>query len=219
MAELYHLGVDVEAVPSQVLLVGPDFPLTDLLSRWDAVSLVARREYSSHLVERSGRRILVVRVGVGAPPLAIALEELSRAGASTFILVGTATGMSAPELPLVPTGAVRGEGTSDQYAPIAYPAVPDAPLRARLGRQLGSSGVAAGLVRSVDVVEPTDQHPLVAATDMLCACLFVVAAARQVRAAAAVVDTAAPPAMTSAVAEAALQTLVTDRLDEGGRLS
>lgn len=213
MAELYHLGVDVEAVPSHVLLASPDFPLADRLTRWDATQVAQRREYSSSLVDRSGRRILVVTVGVGAPPLAIAVEELTRAGASAFVLVGTASGTAAPQVPLVPAGAVRSEGTTYQYAPTAFPAVPDFPLRAQLRRQLGGRS-DAGLVRSVDVREPTDEHPLVVATDLLCACLFVVAAARRARAAAALVDGAAPPGIATAVAEAALRTLTTDHPDE-----
>lgn len=216
MAELYHLGVDVAEVPARVLLVGPDVPLTDHLARWGAVPAADRREYTSHLLDRSGQRVLVVQVGVGAPPLAIAVEELSRAGARVVVLVGTADGLPAVDVALVPTGAVRADGTTDQYAPLAYPAVPDTPLRAGLAGRLGSRA-RPGLVRSVDVLDPTDGHPLVVATDMLCACLFVVAAARQVRAAAALVDAATDPATSSAVAEAALDTLATDRSsDERG---
>lgn len=216
MAELYHLGVDVGAVPSHVLLASQDFPLAAELSRWDAAPLAERREYSSSLVDRPGRPILVVQVGVGAPPLAIAIEELARSGASAFVLVGTASGMAAPDVPLVPTGAVREDGTTDQYAPMAFPAVPDFPLRARLQRQLGSRS-ASGLIRSLDVRGSTDEHPLVVASDLLCSCLFVVAAARRARAAAVLVDAAAPPGTTTVVADAALLTLITDHPDEQGR--
>lgn len=218
MAELYHLGVDVGAVPSHVLLASQDFPLAAELSHWDAEPLAERREYSSSLVDRPGRRILVVKVGVGAPPLAIAVEELSRAGASSFVLAGTASGLAVPDVPLVPSGAVRGDGTTDQYAPMAFPAVPDLPLSALLRRQLGIRS-AIGLVNSLDVREPPDGHPLVVATDMLCACLFVVAAARRARAAAVLIDATADAGTTSAVAEAALQTLTADRPDEQGRPS
>lgn len=213
MAELYHLGVDVEDVTSGVLLVGPGFPVNQDLARWGATPAANRREYSSHLVDRYGHRVLVVQVGVGAPQLAIAVEELSRAGARVVVLAGTADGFASPESVLVPTGAVREEGTSHQYAPVAYPAVPDTPLRAGLTRRLGSRAVS-GLVRSVDVLDPGDDHPLVRATDMLCACLFVVASARRVRAAAALVGAAAAPGTSSAVNEAALQALATDRFED-----
>ncbi|WP_448613832.1 phosphorylase family protein [Modestobacter sp. URMC 112] len=210
MAELYHLGVDVAAVPPRVLLVGPDVVLDGSLARWGAVPAAGRREYTSSLVDRSGHRVLVVQVGVGAPPLAIAVEELARAGAREAVLVGTADGLPSPGAVLVPTGAVREDGTTGQYAPRAYPAVPDTLLRAGLAGRLGNR-VVAGLVRSVDVPDPAGEHPLVLATDLLCAALFVVAAARQVRAAAALVDAGVDPGTSAAVTDAALETLTDDR--------
>lgn len=215
MAELYHLGVDVEDVPSRALLVGRLLPGDDLLARWRPRSAGARREYVSHLVDRSGNRILVVRVGVGAPPLAIALEELSRAGTRAVVMVAGADRWSCAGDVLVPTGAVRGDGTSDQYAPPAFPAVPDTRLRAALRRRLSGS-VGQGLVHSVDVLEQASTGPHIEATDMLSACLFVVAAARRVCAAAALVSPEATAATAADVVDAALQTLLTAPYLDGG---
>ena len=66
--------------------------------------------------------------GIGGPSASIAMEELKRVGADTFIRVGTSGGMAldvkSGDL-VVATGAIRMEGTSKEYAPIEYPAVPD----------------------------------------------------------------------------------------------
>ena len=57
-----------------------------------------------------------------------AMEELAALGAHTFIRVGTCGGMQldvkAGDLVVV-NAAIRMEGTSREYAPIEYPAVPD----------------------------------------------------------------------------------------------
>ena len=64
--------------------------------------------------------------GIGGPSASIAMEELSRCGADTFVRIGTCGGMQ-PEVKsgdiVIATGAIRMEGTSREYAPIEYPAV------------------------------------------------------------------------------------------------
>ena len=65
--------------------------------------------------------------GIGGPSEAIAIEELSKCGAHTFLRVGTCGGMQEDVLGgdiVVASGAIRMEGTSREYAPIEYPAVP-----------------------------------------------------------------------------------------------
>ena len=64
--------------------------------------------------------------GIGGPSAAIAMEELFKAGAHTFIRVGTCGGIDTEVQSgdlVIATGAVRAEGTSREYAPIEYPAV------------------------------------------------------------------------------------------------
>ena len=62
----------------------------------------------------------------GGPSASIAMEELYRCGADTFVRIGTCGGMQ-PEVKsgdvVVATGAIRMEGTSKEYAPIEFPAV------------------------------------------------------------------------------------------------
>jgi uridine phosphorylase len=59
------------------------------------------------------------------------MEELVRAGADTFIRIGTCGGMQLDVQSgdiVIANGAIRMEGTSKEYAPIEFPAVPDIDL-------------------------------------------------------------------------------------------
>jgi uridine phosphorylase len=75
-----------------------------------------------------GVKVSVTSTGIGGPSSAIAIEELSKSGAHTFIRVGTCGGMQQEVCGgdvVIATGAIRMEGTSREYAPIEYPAVAD----------------------------------------------------------------------------------------------
>ena len=76
-----------------------------------------------------GRIQIVIRAtGIGGPSASIAMEELYRCGADTFIRIGTCGGMQTEVKSgdvVVASGAIRMEGTSREYAPIEFPAVPD----------------------------------------------------------------------------------------------
>jgi uridine phosphorylase len=71
-------------------------------------------------IDHGGRRLVVMHPGVGAPLAAGFLEELIARGCRTFIACGGA-GVLVPDVALghviVPTAAVRDEGTSYHYLP------------------------------------------------------------------------------------------------------
>jgi len=71
-------------------------------------------------IEYCGRRLAIVHPGVGAPLAAGFLEELIAMGCRAFVAAGGA-GVLVPELALghviVPTAAIRDEGTSYHYLP------------------------------------------------------------------------------------------------------
>ena len=70
----------------------------------------------------------VTSAGIGGPSASIAMEELCRCGADTFVRIGTCGGMQTEVKSgdvVIATGAIRMEGTSKEYAPIEYPAVAD----------------------------------------------------------------------------------------------
>lgn len=70
--------------------------------------------------------VSVVSTGIGCASTAIAVEELGRLGANTFIRVGTSGGMQpfcgVGDLAIV-SAAIRDEGTTSHYVPIEFPAV------------------------------------------------------------------------------------------------
>ena len=80
-------------------------------------------------INHDGQRLVVMHPGVGAPLAAGFLEELIARGCRTFIACGGA-GVLVPDVALghviVPTSAVRDEGTSYHYAPATRTAGPSA---------------------------------------------------------------------------------------------
>ena len=86
------------------------------------------REYTAYLGNISGEKVLVISTGMGGPSTAICIEELKNIGIEYLIRVGTCGGMQKDVLPgdiIIPTGAIRQEGTSKEYVPIEFPAVAD----------------------------------------------------------------------------------------------
>ena len=78
-------------------------------------------------VDLGGRRVAVVQAGVGAPLAAGWLDELIALGCRAFVAVGGA-GVLVPDVALghviVPTAAVRDEGTSYHYLPASREVAP-----------------------------------------------------------------------------------------------
>jgi uridine phosphorylase len=124
--KFYHIMVAPGEVSRYVLLPG-DPARSDLIAKtWDEARLIARhREFTTYTGKYKGVPISVTSTGIGGPSTAIAVEELLRAGADTFIRVGT-TGAIQPEIAVgdivITVAAVRLDGTSKQYIISEYPA-------------------------------------------------------------------------------------------------
>jgi len=125
----YHIGVKTGEVGRYVLLPGDPKRCAKIAAHFDNPVLVAdNREYVTYTGTLDGVRVSVTSTGIGGPSAAIAMEELVRCGADTFIRVGTCGGMDTEVKGgdvVIATGAIRMEGTSKEYAPIEYPAVAD----------------------------------------------------------------------------------------------
>lgn len=123
----YHTGVGPEDIGKYVILPGDPKRCEKIASHFDSPRLVADvREYTTYTGTLDGVRVSVTSTGIGGPSAAIAIDELSKCGAHTFIRVGTCGGMQEDVLGgdiVIATGAVRMEGTSREFAPIEYPAV------------------------------------------------------------------------------------------------
>ena len=90
--------------------------------------LVTNREYNIFCGKLCGELVTVCSTGIGGPSTAIAVEELFACGAHTFIRIGTCGGIDTRVRAgdaVIASGAVRQDGTSREYAPIEFPAVPD----------------------------------------------------------------------------------------------
>ncbi len=123
----YHLDIEPGDIAPVVLLPGDPGRVAVIASRWDEAHHVAtRREYVTWTGVYRGAPVSCTSTGIGAPSTSIAMEELARCGATTFIRVGTA-GTFLDHVRIgdmaIMDGAVRLEGASRLYAPIEYPAV------------------------------------------------------------------------------------------------
>ena len=98
-----------------------------------------------YTLELDGRSLALLHPGVGAPLAGAFLEELIALGGRHFIACGGA-GVLNRELVvghvIVPTAAVRDEGTSYHYLPPAREVVPSATAVAAIEATLTSRGVA-----------------------------------------------------------------------------
>lgn len=152
----YHIQVADGEVGRYVILPGDPKRCEKIEQYFDNPVLVAdNREYVTYTGTLDGVKVSVTSTGIGGPSAAIAMEELCRCGADTFIRIGTCGGMQ-PEVKsgdvVIATGAIRMEGTSREYAPIEFPAVPDLAVTNALAAAAGTKGFPfhTGVVQSKD---------------------------------------------------------------------
>jgi uridine phosphorylase len=202
----HHIALRRGDVGRYVLLPGDPGRCERIASRFDEPRLVAKnREYETWTGSLGGAAVSVTSTGIGCPSSAIAVEELVRCGADTFIRVGTGGGMQpgmrTGELAIV-TAAIRDEGTSSHYLPMEFPAVADLDVVLALREAARRTGALAreGVSQSKDSfygeVEPERMPlaPLLAerwsafiaggavTSEMEASTIFIVAAIQRVRA-------------------------------------
>ena len=125
----YHIALKNGDVGKYVILPGDPKRCEKIAKYFTDAKLVAdNREYVTYTGFLDGEKVSVTSTGIGGPSASIAMEELVKCGADTFIRVGTCGGMDidvkSGDL-VIATGAVRMEGTTKEYAPIEWPAVAD----------------------------------------------------------------------------------------------
>jgi uridine phosphorylase len=135
----------------------------------------------------------LARLPIGAPAAAIAVEELSARGAELFIGVGTVGAiderLAVGDL-VVCSAALRDEGTSYHYAPPEPFAAPDPGLTARLRAALPDAVYGPSWTTDAPYRETAEEVAKyradgIVTVEMEASCLFTVASAVGVRAAAA----------------------------------
>ncbi len=167
MAEVFHLGLDRSLVDGATLAILPGDParvprIAELLE--EPRFLASAREFTSYRgLVPGGLPVVVCSTGIGGPSTSIAVEELAQLGVRTFLRVGT-TGSIQPTVPVgtivVTTGAVRLDGASGHFAPLAYPAVADFGCTTALVAAARALGVepAVGITASADTFYPGQER-------------------------------------------------------------
>ena len=125
----YHIQLKSGDVGRYVFLPGDPGRCEKIAALFDNPKFIAQnREYTTYTGTLLGEKVSVVSTGIGCPSTAIAVEELIKIGADTFIRVGTSGGIQ----PNTKTGdvaivsaAIRDEGTTQHYLPLEFPAVAD----------------------------------------------------------------------------------------------
>jgi uridine phosphorylase len=123
----YHIACGPGDVARSVLIPGDPARVGKIAAVWDRAHEVAyHREYHTMTGTYRNVKISCTSSGIGAPALAIAVDELSRIGADTFIRVGTTGGIQKGQKLgdlVISTGAVRLDGASRDLVIPEYPAV------------------------------------------------------------------------------------------------
>jgi uridine phosphorylase len=184
-----HIRARTGDVAPYVLIPGDPGRAERIAEAFATRTLVARhREYVLYTgTTPGGSPISVCSTGIGGPSASIAVEELTRIGATHFIRVGSSGGRQ-PSIPIgsvvVVTAAYRGEGTSLDYIPLPYPAVADIDvtlaLRHAAEAELGERAIE-GVVYTRDAFYRRDeglnarlQDAGIVAAEQECSTVFVV---------------------------------------------
>ena len=152
----YHIQVGRGDVGRYVIMPGDPKRCEKIARYFDDAKLMAdSREYVTYTGYLEGVKVSVTSTGIGGPSAAIAMEELVKSGADTFIRIGTCGGMQLPVKSgdvVIATGAIRMEGTSKEYAPIEYPAVANLEITNALAAAAKEKGVQyhVGVVQCKD---------------------------------------------------------------------
>ena len=203
----FHIACTAEDVGRYCILPGDPGRVPAIAAYFDDAKQVAyNREYNVWTGTLLGEKVTACSTGIGGPSTAIAVEELHKCGADTFLRTGTCGGIDlsvqAGDI-VVATGAIRYEHTSLEYAPMEFPAVPDYEATGCLARAAEALGlpVHLGVVQCKDSFygqHSPDASPVSyelkakweswkrlgdKASEMESAALFVIAAALHCRAA------------------------------------
>ncbi len=157
-ALMHHIKCKVGDIGKYVILPGDPGRVEKIAAYLDnAEHIQTAREYTTWNGYVDGEKVTVMSTGMGGPSTAIGVEELKKCGAEYLIRVGTCGGIDPSLVPgtlIIPTGAIRKEGTGREYVPIEFPAVPDHELVSALK----ASAEALGYAHALGVVECKDSY-------------------------------------------------------------
>ncbi|MCI9332646.1 MAG: uridine phosphorylase [Oscillibacter sp.] len=127
--KMFHIACTAGDIGRYCILPGDPGRVPAIAAYFDDAKQVAyNREYNVWTGTLLGEKVTACSTGIGGPSASIAMEELHKCGADTFIRTGTCGGIDVNVQSgdiVVATGAVRFEHTSLEYAPLEFPAVAD----------------------------------------------------------------------------------------------
>jgi len=124
-----HIRCRYGDVGKYVLIPGDQDRAKKIAERFDNIKEINKnRGYLIYTGTVNSVPVSVCSTGIGGPSASIAIEELANVGGEYFIRVGSAGGRQK-NIPIgsivIATSAYRGEGTSQAYAPLGFPAIAD----------------------------------------------------------------------------------------------
>ena len=127
LAKQFHIACAQGDIGRYCILPGDPGRVPAIAALFDDAKQIAyNREFNVWTGTLLGEKVTACSTGIGGP--SIAMEELHKCGADTFIRTGTCGGIDLNVQSgdvVVATGAIRYEHTSREYAPIEFPAVAD----------------------------------------------------------------------------------------------
>ena len=203
----YHICCKKGDIGEYVILPGDPFR-TDKIAMYldDPIVVAHNREHKTWTGKLNGVKVSVTSTGMGGPSTAIAVEELISCGAKYLIRIGTCGRVCEESFKeelegIIVTGAIRDEGTTQQYVPLSYPAIPNREIVESLAESAKDNNYcfAEGIAQSKDAFYgqtspeslPNGDNLIknwkawemanVMATEMEASTLFVVASIRGVK--------------------------------------
>ena len=129
LAKQFHIACAQGDIGRYCILPGDPGRVPAIAALFDDAKQIAyNREFNVWTGTLLGEKVTACSTGIGGPSASIAMEELHKCGADTFIRTGTCGGIALDVQSgdvVVATGAIRYEHTSREYAPIEVPAVAD----------------------------------------------------------------------------------------------
>ena len=129
LAKQFHIACAQGDIGRYCILPGDPGRVPAIAALFDDAKQIAyNREFNVWTGTLLGEKVTACSTGIGGPSASIAMEELHKCGADTFIRTGTCGGIDLNVQSgdvVVATSAIRYEHTSREYAPIEFPAVAD----------------------------------------------------------------------------------------------
>ena len=124
-----HIKCKKGDVADIVFLVGDPQRIPLVTKYWDEKKQIAdNRGLPVWTGKYKGIPVSVASTGMGCPSASIVVDELANIGSKIFIRIGTCGGLKKEMKPgdlIIPTAAIRAEGTTKEYIEPEFPAVAD----------------------------------------------------------------------------------------------